>query len=265
MDLALRLPWPVGLASAVFAYFCLHSIVAYFAATEAPSSAAELGTVVVHQLFHTIASILQYLIPLALVIGSIGSLLRSLTSRSLFHRVRREPEVQIASLGWQQFESLIAEGFRRRGFQVTPRGGPGGDGGIDLVLTRERERFLVQCKQWRARSVGVAIVRELYGVMAAERATGGFVVTSGNFTKESIDFASGRNIELLDGEKVDELIRDGKPRPADKIIASPAGPPACPRCLSPMVERVAKRGRHAGKRLWGCQHFPKCDGFIPID
>lgn len=35
--------------------------------------------------------------------------------------------------------------------------------------------------------------------MAAEGAAGGFVVTSGRFTKEAEAFASGRNIQLVDG------------------------------------------------------------------
>lgn len=46
------------------------------------------------------------------------------------------------------------------------------------------------------------MVRELYGVMAVSGAVGGFVVTSGVFTQEAKDFASGRNIELVDGAEL---------------------------------------------------------------
>jgi Restriction endonuclease len=53
-----------------------------------------------------------------------------------------------------------------QGYAVTETGQAGADGGIDLVLTKGRERTLVQCKHWRAQTVGVAIVRELYGAMA---------------------------------------------------------------------------------------------------
>jgi restriction system protein len=52
----------------------------------------------------------------------------------------------------------------------------------------------VQCKQWHAQQVGVTIVRELYGVMAAEGATGGYRA-SGRFTKEALQYASSRNID----------------------------------------------------------------------
>ena len=69
-------------------------------------------------------------------------------------------------MNWREFEMLVGEAFRRRGYSVR-----------------------VQCKQWKAKKVGVKIVRELYGVMAAEGAGGGYVVTSGEFTKEAIAFA----------------------------------------------------------------------------
>lgn len=87
--------------------------------------------------------------------------------------------------------------FRRKGFTVEERGGSGPDGGIDLVLHAGNDKYLVQCKQWKAERVGVATVRELFGVMTAERAVGGFVVTSGQFTSDAEQFAEGRSIELV--------------------------------------------------------------------
>jgi restriction system protein len=68
------------------------------------------------------------------------------------------------------------------------------------VLHKGDEKYLVQCKQWRAFKVGV--LWELYGLMAA----GGFVVTSGRFRKESSEFAQGRNVELIDGVKLQRWI-----------------------------------------------------------
>ena len=78
---------------------------------------------------------------------------------------------------------------------------------IHLVLKKEGETFLVQCKQWKAYKVGVSTVRELYGVMAAKGAAGGYVVTSGVFTDEAQAFAAGRNIKLMDGKALHALIR----------------------------------------------------------
>jgi len=145
---------------------------------------------------------------------------------------------------------------------VTETGGGGADGGIDLALKKEGETFLVQCKQWKALKVGVTTVRELYGVMAAEGATGGFVVTSGVFTDEARAFATGRNIELMDGKALHALIR-GVSVPGKAASAAPASSPACPVCQSTMVKRTARHGANSGNAFWGCSQYPGCKGTRP--
>ena len=75
--------------------------------------------------------------------------------------VRTVEDVQ--ALGWQRFEALLAEAFRREGYTVRRKDGSGPDGGVDLRLTRDRQTTLVQCKHWKARA-GAPIVRELLGV-----------------------------------------------------------------------------------------------------
>lgn len=32
----------------------------------------------------------------------------------------------------------------------------------------------------------------------------------------------------------------------------------CPKCGAELVKRVAKKGKNAGQRFWGCSNFPKC-------
>ena len=44
---------------------------------------------------------------------------------------------------------------RKRTSLVEETGGGGADGGIDLLLAGSEGKVLVQCKQWRARKVGV--------------------------------------------------------------------------------------------------------------
>ena len=178
-------------------------------------------------------------------------------------------------MSWQEFEMLVGEAFRLQGFSVVETGGGGADGGIDLVLTKGSEKFLVQCKQWKAYKVGVEIVRELYGVMAAKGAAGGFVVTSGSYTKDAQEFAAGRNVRLMDGPKLHALLRQAKAG-VDRSPARPAAAPAvqpstapmqassCPLCSKPMLRRTAKRGANAGGGFWGCTGYPACRGTRPI-
>jgi restriction system protein len=139
------------------------------------------------------------------------------------------------------------------------------------VLRKGSEKFLVQCKQWRAFKVSVEIVRELYGVMAATGAAGGFVVTSGRYTEDAVQFAQGRNVTLIDGPQLHAMIKaaqvassraapNGVP-PAQPAV-SPASPAeiACPLCGKAMVRRTARRGANAGDVFWGCSAYPTCKG-----
>ena len=173
-----------------------------------------------------------------------------------------------ARLTWSQFERLMAEFYRRKGATVTPRGGPIADGGVDLNLTYPTgERLIVQCKHWKNRHVGVKPLRELWGVLDDERADGAIFVTSGSFTADALAFARGKQLELVDGQKLRGMMADVKHSQAGASVVEPAPTPRapmCPRCRSSMVLRTAKRGPNAGERFWGCTTYPKCQGTRPV-
>jgi restriction system protein len=121
-------------------------------------------------------------------------------------KTRVSPTTALALMSWRDFERLVSEAFRQRGFTVTGFGGNGPDGGVDLGLMKNGERFLVQCKHWRKQQVGVTVVRELNGVIAALGANGGYVVTGGQFTREAQEFAQKTKIQLFDGSALEQWI-----------------------------------------------------------
>ena len=107
------------------------------------------------------------------------------------------------------------------------------------------------------------MVRELYGVVAAESASGGIVISSGSFTQEAKDFARGNPLELLDGSALLNLIAEVQKAPAIHIQTTDDN--VCPICGSKMVLRTAKKGTKAGERFWGCSAFPKCRATKPYN
>jgi len=169
-----------------------------------------------------------------------------------------------AGLTWSRFERLMAEFYRRNGATVTPRGGPMTDGGVDLNLTYPTgDRLIVQCKHWKNRHVGVKPLRELWGVLDDEKADGAIFVTSGSFTADALAFARGKRLELIDGPKLRGMMSEVKRTQAATSVAESAptaNAPLCPRCESPMVLRIARRGANAGEKFWGCSTYPKCQG-----
>jgi restriction system protein len=177
----------------------------------------------------------------------------------------------VRDLSWQEFEHLVGEAYRRKGYDVDQTlDGP--DGGVDLILTRDGETTFVQCKQWKARKVGVKVARELYGVMAAHGAAHGIVVSCGEFTEEALRFASGNPLELVNGQALWQLVeqvkRDKEPKPVIPPTEGPAPTmpvdasevPQCPMCGAVMVLRTDRKGQHAGSRFYGCSRYPKCRG-----
>jgi Restriction endonuclease len=144
---------------------------------------------------------------------------------------------------WNDFEYLVTEAYRRQGYSIQENLGGGSDGGIDLVLSKDSERTLVQCKNWKSNKVGVTTVRELFGVMTAEGAFGGVIVCSGHYTNEAIEFAKGKSISLIEGTALSLLIGDVQKSPK---IQPQVKDTACPVRHSTMVLQTAKRGKNAG-------------------
>ncbi|MFT7776008.1 restriction endonuclease [Roseateles sp.] len=257
MDLVAKLPWWAGVLLAAGFYLALHAYVSR--PVPQATQPGQLGAMAAQVMWRTLAFYGQYLLPLLCLIGAAASAIKRRSRGQLLQRTTANPAADaVNGMSWQQFEQLVGEGFRRQGYQVGETGQAGPDGGVDLELRRDAELNLVQCKQWRAQRVGVTVVRELYGVMAARGAAGGFIVTSGRFTDEARRFADGRSVQLIDGERLKGLLAGGGVSQA--ASAPPRGEPACPQCGKGMVLRSAKRGAQAGNQFWGCSAFPSCRG-----
>jgi restriction system protein len=256
-DTLLVLPWWVALALGGIGYVAIAFIPQVIRVDGILSQAARS--------LHTVAAIWLLL---CLAAGA-GSAVRCFFIARKFDRQRGLEDIR--TLSWRQFESLVGEGFRRRGYRVLENARDGADGGIDLVLRNGADSFLVQCKQWKTSKVGVRPIRELLGVITARGAAGGFFVTSGTYTEAARHFAKQTSIELIDGPALEEIVLDARrPEPfldptqgrrqtaVHSVDETEA--PLCPRCRGAMVLRTALRGPKAGRDFWGCLQFPLCRG-----
>jgi restriction system protein len=215
MDLVALLPWWGGVAIAIIGYLVLHRMAAPVkVGAVQPGQVSQLMTT---SIITALATVGQYLVPLVGLAGAAMSFRRRKQRETLITDVAQSKSAHaLDGMSWREFEMLVGEAYALQGYRVTETGGGGADGGVDLVLNRGGEKFFVQCKQWKAYKVGVDVVRELYGVMAAKGATGGFVVTSGRFTDDAKAFANGRNVQLVDGTKLFAMIKQVKQSQANK-------------------------------------------------
>ncbi len=188
----------------------------------------------------------------------------------------------LQTMTWLEFEHLVGEIYRQQGYKVEEQGGSGSDGGVDVVLRRNGETVLVQCKQWKTQSVGVRPLRELRGVVASQGASRGIFVTCGGYTSDALAEFADQPLELVDGPKLLRLVQGvqneaAKPQQeAGSVMPMTAAPvseaqtvidggePLCPKCGNAMKQKTARQGPNTGNKFWGCSQYPRCRGIRPI-
>jgi restriction system protein len=124
-----------------------------------------------------------------------------------------------------EFEWLAGELFRREGWNVIETGRQDGpDGNIDLILTRQGQRTIVQCKRWTSSLVGVDEVRQFSGTLTGQGMPGsaGIFLTLSSFTPQALTEARAMGLTLIDGGGLYQSIE--KARRAEP----------CPACNAPM-------------------------------
>ena len=126
----------------------------------------------------------------------------------------------------QEFEWLVGEIYRRKGFAIEERGSQhSADGNIDLILTKGEQRLIVQCKRWTSWRVPVDEIQRFAGTFPS-KATGSITrvfVTLSEFTPDARVAADNAGIALVDGALLAEEI--AKARRAEP----------CPSCGRPMM------------------------------
>lgn len=167
----------------------------------------------------------------------------------------------LGALEWKRFETVCAEYLRLIGF-LPEETRIGADGGVDIWVYKpdvEKPVGIVQCKAWSTYKVGIKPVRELFGVMAADRVSNGKFMTTGEFTSEARAFAEGKRLQLISGAMLLAAIRK-LPLDSQKTLLALATEgdyrtPSCPQCATKMTLRQGKNG---GRDFWGCPRYPRC-------
>jgi HJR/Mrr/RecB family endonuclease len=192
-----------------------------------------LGLVLPAALHWSVSSLVDANIVGALFAGivSLGWLLVHIEARDRRHLVEWTTNLRL--LNAQEFEWLVGELFRREGWGVRETGQhDGSDGNIDLELTQDGQRMIVQCKRWTSKRVGVDEVRGFAGTLMREGLSGsaGVFVTLSDFTEQARAEAQTTGIALVDR------------RGLFSRLESARRTEACPTCQSLMVLDRSSRG-----------------------
>jgi len=117
-------------------------------------------------------------------------------------------ETNLASMDWQDFESLIAELFQKEfaeknaEVKVTQSSR---DRGVDAIIfdpdVIKGGKFVIQAKRY-TKTVDVSAVRDLCAVVKKEGASRGILVTTSNYGADAYTFAQNEPITLLNGSEL---------------------------------------------------------------
>lgn len=108
----------------------------------------------------------------------------------------------VRAMSWDEFSSRIAEGYRRRGYEVEAAR----SGAFDFTLRRNARLTLVQCRRWKVSPVGVGPVRELYEALEKQDAFNAICIAAGEFSDAARQFAAGKPIALVSGTELAGLV-----------------------------------------------------------
>lgn len=181
--------------------------------------------------------------------------------------MQTEPYVQaltaewdVRRLDWFRFEKLIALLFDTEGFVVQCYGGANADGGVDLTASKGGVTFGIQCEHWKSQRVGIKEVRAFSTALHERNLHHGFLVALEGHTHAAATFARRNNIELITEASLRNNLEEVRWRlnPAFIELMNDERK-ICPKCESEMLLRTTTEGAHAGRQVWGCSKFPRCN------
>ncbi|MDO8610183.1 MAG: restriction endonuclease [bacterium] len=116
------------------------------------------------------------------------------------------------NLSWQNFEHEIATRLSEFGYNVVSTK-LSGDEGVDIVITNQNKKFIVQCKAMKSK-IGPSFVRDFIGTIVIQNAYGGMIVSLNGFSDGSLNTSNYQNVYLLsiqdfillDKEKLNKII-----------------------------------------------------------
>lgn len=96
------------------------------------------------------------------------------------------------------YEYVVADYLRRRGYHGVKVTKGSGDFGVDVIASKHGTKYAVQCKLYSS-PVGLSAIQEVVAGKACYGCTGAMVVTNSTFTAAAEDLAKRNGVILLDG------------------------------------------------------------------
>ena len=109
---------------------------------------------------------------------------------------------RVRAMPWPQFSALIADAFRRDGYEALASTASA----ADFELHKNGYVTLLNCKRWKVAQTGIGPLRELATAQEQKAARDCIYVSAGDFTANAHAFAQEHGIRLVHGAGLTQLV-----------------------------------------------------------
>ncbi len=206
IDFLIQIPWWISVTMSASFYLVLKYLVPYF----------EVQSTLVNEVHVSLGPVFAPVVALAILSPVTFSLLKSNRKKKL--QALKEEIQLIQGLSWQEFKKLVADAYRQSGYTIMENSAFTTDPSVDLVIRKSANLYLVQCRYWQNRKLGIREAKNLFSLMHDKQASGVFLLTTGIFTNDARHYAIGRPINLIDGIELVELLNKGSSGPFQEML-----------------------------------------------
>jgi len=127
---------------------------------------------------------------------------------------RRIPKIDAHKIRWEledsnpyEFEELVADMFKRIGYQSVATTKKSGDFGADITMKKKDIKYVVQVKKYaEGNKISREDLQRLQGSAQHFHATGMIFVTYGFYSRPALDYAKRHGIETIDHNELINLM-----------------------------------------------------------
>lgn len=106
-----------------------------------------------------------------------------------------------------EFEEYVSKLYEKLGYEVEEVTRKSGDQGADVIVNKDGKKYVIQAKFYNS-PVSNKAVQEVVAAIGMYKADKGIVVTNNRFTDSAIELAKANNIELVNGNKIEEFKKE---------------------------------------------------------
>ena len=109
----------------------------------------------------------------------------------------------LRAMSWEEFSALMAEAFRRDGYDVAVSAGKG----ADFQLRKSGRLALASCRRWKVAQAGLGPIKELLEALKRQDAQDALFVTASDLTRNARDHAVDHAVRVVTGVELVQLVR----------------------------------------------------------